>query len=50
MTTSKQTLENRIKEINKEICRVDVNQIKSLLKEKAMIEKKLGYTLDPLWR
>jgi hypothetical protein len=49
-TAAQQTLQNRIKQINREICRVDACQIKVLLKEKAMIEKKLGYTLDPIWR
>ena len=47
---TKQTLENRIKEINRELCRVDADQIRMLIKEKALIEKKLGYTFDPLWR
>lgn len=48
-TTTKQNLEARIKEINREICRVDANQIKMLMKELRSIEKKLGYTLDALW-
>lgn len=48
-TETKKTLEARIKEINREICRVDSKQIRILLKELTAIEKKLGYTLDPLY-
>lgn len=51
MTRSeKQVLENRLKEINREICRVDEKQIQKLLKEENEIEKKLGYTLSPLYK
>lgn len=45
----KQKFEARIKEIEREITRVDTQEIIRLLKEKNKIEKKLGYTLDPLY-
>ena len=49
-TQTTQQLENRMKEINREMMRVDAKQARVLMNELIRIENKLGYTLDPLWR
>lgn len=48
-TEQQKNLEARIKELNREINRVDSKQIRIMLKEIEKIEKQLGYTLNALY-